>query len=277
MNGFAWSQFAAVSVSSLLVVVALQLGTFLVGRRIGRYNVVDVSWGLGFVLVALVAAIVGDGDGTRRWLVLVLVAVWGLRLSWHMHRKSAGKSEDPRYVEMLERSGGNSTPVVLRKIFATQGLAQWFVSLPLQVSAVSGPTTGIGTAILTLGVLAWTVGVVFESVGDRQLERFKADPDARSRVSGHRIMDSGLWAWTRHPNYFGDACVWWGLWLVAASVWPGAVTVVSPAVMTWFLAYATGARLLEKSMTERPGYRDYQERTSFFVPRPPRTPESKWS
>ncbi|MBP1160454.1 DUF1295 domain-containing protein [Rhodococcus sp. PvR099] len=265
MNATGPAGFAAVSVTGLLVLVLLQAATFAIGRRIGRYNVVDVSWGLGFVLVAVVAATVGGGDVTRRVLLVLLVAVWGLRLSWHMHVKSRGRGEDPRYEELLARSAGSRTVVVIRKIFLTQGAAQWFVSLPLQLSAVLGATHGPGVAVLGLGAAVWVVGFVFEAVGDSQLERFKAEPANRGRV-----MDVGLWAWTRHPNYFGDACVWWGLWLVAASVWPGPLTIASPVLMTYFLVYATGARLLEKSMSQRPGYAEYQARTGFFVPRPPR-------
>lgn len=265
MNGFDWSQFLAVSAASLLVLAVLHTLTFLVGRRIGRYNVVDVAWGLGFVLVAMVAAALGEGDGLRRWLFVVLVGIWGLRLSWHMHVKSAGKGEDPRYTELLERAGGTSARVVIRKIFLTQGLSQWFVSLPLQVSAVLGPASGVGAVTVVAGVVVAAAGVAFEAVGDHQLRTFKDDPSNKGR-----IMDVGLWAWTRHPNYFGDACVWWGLWLIAASVWPGALTVLSPVAMTYFLVYATGARLLEKSMSQRPGYAEYQQRTGYFVPRPPK-------
>ncbi|AOW94131.1 hypothetical protein BFN03_19510 [Rhodococcus sp. WMMA185] len=265
MNGFDWSNFAVISLASLLVLALLQAATYLIGRRIRRYNVVDVSWGLGFVLVALIAAVLGEGDGLRRWLIFVLVAIWGLRLTWHMYAKSAGKGEDPRYVAMLERAGGDSPTTVIRKIFATQGLSQWFVSLPLQVSAVVGATSGLGTVVATIGVALWAVGLVFESVGDHQLRQFKADPS-----NSGKIMDSGLWAWTRHPNYFGDFCVWWGLWLISASVWPGVLTVLSPLAMTYFLVYTTGARLLEKSMSRRPGYPEYQQRTSYFLPRPPK-------
>ena len=119
--------------------------------------------------------------------------------------------------------------------------------------------------VALLGVALWLLGVVFESVGDAQLRRFKADSGNRGKV-----MDQGLWAWTRHPNYFGDAAVWWGLYLVAASAWPGVLTVLSPVVMTYFLVFATGARLLEKEMATRPGYPAYQGRTSYFLPRPPK-------
>ncbi len=257
--------FLVITAVSVVFLAVLQGVTMAIGHRIGRYNVVDVAWGLGFVGVAWLALTLGPGDPTRRWLLAVLVGIWGLRLSWHMHVKSAGKGEDPRYTDLLARSGGNNPNVVARKIFATQGAAQWFVSLPIQVSAVTGPTTGVWTAVLVAGIVAWILGFGFEAIGDAQLRRFKADPGNRGRV-----MDRGLWSWTRHPNYFGDSCVWWGLWLIAASSWPGVLTVASPVLMTWFLVYATGARLLEQSMSTRPGYPEYQRRTSYFLPRPSR-------
>jgi len=214
------------------------------------------------VLVALVAAVVGDGAAWRRVALVVVVALWGLRLAWHMHRRNAGKGEDPRYAEMLGSEQGNPTWVAIRKVYAVQGLAVWFVSLPIQVSAAAA--RGL-PAVAVVGLLLWALGVVFEGVGDHQLARFKADPANK----GH-VMDRGLWSWTRHPNYFGDASVWWGIWLVAASAWPGAITVLSPVAMTYFLVFATGARLLERHMAERPGYAAYQARTSYFLPRPPR-------
>jgi steroid 5-alpha reductase family enzyme len=260
---FDLSNFVAVTSISLLVLVVLMALTAWAGHRAGRVSVVDTTWGIGFVVVAQVAAVVGSGVPWRRVLLLVLVGAWGLRLAWHMHRRNAGKGEDPRYEAMLAREGGNRTLVAIRKVYAVQGLALWFVSLPVQVSAAAGK--GVMTVVV-VGVVLWLVGVVFEAVGDAQLARFKADPATKGRV-----MDRGLWAWTRHPNYFGDACVWWGLYLVAASAWPGVLTVLSPVAMTYFLVFATGARLLEQHMAQRPGYAAYQQRTSYFLPRPPRT------
>ncbi|WP_067691067.1 DUF1295 domain-containing protein [Nocardia jejuensis] len=262
MNGY-WG-FLAIAVLSLLALGVLQLATFAIARRIGRYNIVDVTWGLGFAVVALVGAVFGGGALDRRLLLLAVVSVWAVRLSVHMHQKSAGHGEDPRYTELLERHG-NTPGVALRRIFLTQGAAQWVISLPIQVSAIAGPTTSPGRYALTAGVLVWLVGVIFEAVGDLQLRRFRADPANRGT-----IMDRGLWAWTRHPNYFGDFCVWWGIWLIAASAWPGVLTVISPLLMAYVLIQGTGARLLERVMGERPGYREYQQRTSYFFPSPPR-------
>jgi len=162
--------------------------------------------------------------------------------------------------------GDFSAGHVLRKVFVVQAAATWFVSLPLQVSAVLGPTPALLRPVLIAGVVLWAVGVLFEAVGDHQLRRLKADP-ANKGV----IMDRGLWGWTRHPNYFGDACVWWGLWLASVAAWVSLLTVLSPVLMTYFLVYATGAKLTEKYMRNRPGFAEYRSRTSFFVPMPPRS------
>ena len=255
--------FAVLSATSLAALIIVFGATFLIGRRIGRYNVVDVTWGLSFVVVAAIAAALGNGDLTRRLLLLVLVAVWGLRLAWHLTVKLKGKGEDPRYRAHLK--GDFSTTTVLRKIFVVQCATAWFVSLPLQLSTTSGPTPAALLPALGVGVALWLVGLTFEAVGDRQLKVFKADPANKGR-----IMDRGLWSWTRHPNYFGDACVWWGLWLTTLNGWPALATVLSPVLMTYFLVYATGARVAEKHMSDRPGFREYCSRTAFFIPRAPR-------
>jgi steroid 5-alpha reductase family enzyme len=256
------TNFLAVTAFSFGAVVLLMAATAWEGRRQGRVSVVDTTWGLGFVVVAAVAGVVGDGTGWRRLVLFVVVALWGLRLAGHMHRRNSGKGEDPRYVELLSKEDGNPTLVAVRKVYAVQGLAVWFVSLPIQVSAASG--RGV-VGVVVVGLVLWVLGIAFEALGDRQLREFKAHPANQGKV-----MDRGLWSWTRHPNYFGDACVWWGIWLVAASAWPGVLTLFSPLAMTYFLVFATGARLLERHLGQRPGYAAYQQRTSYFLPRPPR-------
>ena len=248
---------SAVTAAAVMAVTAWLAG------RAGRVSVVDTAWGIGLTLVALVSAAVavlcGQGDESRSWLLVALVAVWGLRLSWHMHRRNAGKGEDPRYAEML---AGSSRRQRFVKVWLMQGAAICLVSLPVQVAAVT--EKGPGWACLA-GLALWLLGVVFEAVGDRQLARFKADPANRGR-----IMDRGLWSWSRHPNYFGDACVWWGIWLVSLSTWWSLLTVVAPVAMTYFLVSVTGARLLERHMAGRPGWAEYAARTSMFVPQPPK-------
>ncbi|GAB2534743.1 DUF1295 domain-containing protein [Nocardia heshunensis] len=264
-----WDAALRVSLLSALVLMVLQVGTYLVGRRAGRYNVVDVIWGVGFALVAAVALVVGDGSMLRRVVLFLLVLIWGTRLSWHLARRTSGHGEDPRYSALLDRHG-RSPGVVFVRIFLTQAVAQWVISLPIQVSAAAGETRGLAWWVFAAGVIGWIVGVLFEAVGDYQLARFKDDPANR----GH-IMDRGLWAWTRHPNYFGDFCVWWGLWLIAASAWPGVLTVFAPVIMSYVLIRGTGARLLELVMRSRPGYAEYQSRTAYFFPRPPSSSPKK--
>jgi steroid 5-alpha reductase family enzyme len=256
--------FVVVAAAALAAVVVVHSATFFIARRVGRYNVVDIAWSIGFVAVAAVAAAVGSGDPIRRVLLLALTSVWGLRLAGFLFVKTKGKGEDPRYRDLLR--GDFSAATVIRKVFIVQAAATWFISLPLQLSAVLGPTPPVLLPVTITGVLLWVIGLTFEAVGDHQLRAFKADP-ANKGV----IMDRGLWAWTRHPNYFGDAAVWWGLWLTAVAGWVSILTVFSPLLMTYFLVYATGGRLTEKYMRNRPGFNEYCSRTPFFVPRPPRT------
>lgn len=257
---FWWSLAASVA-----VVVALLALTLAVALRVGRHSVIDVAWGLGFTLVALVSYLLSDGDPLRRLLALALTALWGIRLAVHIGRRNVGEGEDPRYEQMLARAPGSRTRYALRMVYLTQGAILLFVSLPVQV-AMSGtePPGWIAWA----GVAVWLVGFAFEAVGDQQLARFRADPGNRGKV-----LETGLWRYTRHPNYFGDACVWWGLFLIAADQWPGVLTVLSPLLMTYFLAGKTGKPLMESRLSSsRPGYADYVRRTSGFIPLPPRTP-----
>ncbi len=270
------SLIVLVLVLGAATVVAVMALTAVRAQQLGKVAVVDVAWGSGFVVVALVSALVGQlaGDDSggatfQRWLVVVLVAAWGLRLAWHVRGRALGShggKEDPRYAEML---GGSLEEVGLgtavRRVFLVQGVAMWLVSLPVMVGA------GLDLHLwpfLVLGVVVWAVGLGFEAVGDRQLNEFMAQP----REERPSVMDRGLWGWTRHPNYFGDACVWWGLWLTAglASGWlAGLATVVAPVAMTLFIRNVTGAKLLEKKMSQREGWDEYAARVPMFFPRPP--------
>ncbi|GAA1477224.1 DUF1295 domain-containing protein [Nocardioides aestuarii] len=253
--------FLTVSATTLAVVVLLMVLTAIWSRVVGRVSVIDVTWGSAFVVVAVVCALFA-GDW-RSWLLVALTGVWGGRLAWHILKRSHGAGEDPRYEELLD-GGGFGTAV--RKVFLVQGLAIWLISLPLQAAAVVDVWA---VWIVGLGVVVWAVGLYFEVVGDAQLAAYKARPKGEKPP----VMDQGLWGWTRHPNYFGDACLWWGLWLVGglASGWlPGLLTVVAPIAMTFFIRNVTGAKLLEKTMSTRPGWDEYAARVPLFFPRPPR-------
>ena len=184
-------------------------------------------------------------------------------------RLRAHEGEDRRYEEVLGRGGTARTRYAITHVYLPQGLTQWFISLPVQVamfqrSDVSG-FSGL-SALGVLGVALWTAGFLFETIGDHQLARFQRDPS-----SSRRVLDTGLWRYTRHPNYFGDACVWWGLSLIAFAHWPGIVTIASPVLMTYLLTRGTGANMLERTIGDRrPGYAEYVRRTSGFVPMPPK-------
>lgn len=258
---------------ALTVVVTMGV-TALVARRLDRVAVVDIAWGAGFAVVALVTAgmaqVLGHGTAWRRWLVAAMVVTWGLRLAWHLRRRAGGEhrgAEDPRYTAML---GGSLSevglPTVVRRVFAVQGAALWFVAIPVMTGAL---LTASWWPAVVAGVLVWAVGLVFEVVGDAQLAAHKRLP----RDERPQVLDTGLWRYTRHPNYFGDALVWWGVWLAAGvgSSWVAALaTVACPALMTLVLVRVTGARLLERTMMTRPGYPEYAARTSMFIPLPPR-------
>lgn len=265
MTPYPWADLgASLPWAALGVVVALG-ATFVVALRVGRHAVVDVTWGLGFAVIAVVSFVTsaGAGDGLRRSLLLLMTVVWGVRLGLHIGRRARGEDEDPRYEALLARSGGNRNLVALRKVYLVQGALMFLVSLPVQVGMFAPGPIGWLTWV---GVAVWSVGLLFEAVGDAQLEAFRSDPENKGRV-----LDTGLWRYTRHPNYFGDACVWWGIFLVAAQAWPGALTVLAPLVMTYLLANGSGKPLLEKDMSaRRPAYVDYVRRTSGFIPLPPR-------
>ncbi|WP_338037720.1 DUF1295 domain-containing protein [Nocardioides zeae] len=271
----------AALVAAAVTVTVLMTATALVARRVGRLAVVDVVWGAGFVLVAVVAAVVasvvdagGGGTVAQRWLVVLLVAVWGGRLAWHIRSRAHGllgpgetPPEDPRYAALME---GKPFSYAVTRVFVTQGVAMFVVALPVVVGvAVAVPASSWHRWPIVVGLVVFAVGLAFEAVGDAQLAAYKEVPKAERPP----VLATGLWAWTRHPNYFGDATVWWGLWLVGGlgSGWvAGLATLVAPVAMTYSLAFATGARLLEREMMQRPGYPEYAARTSMFVPRPPR-------
>lgn len=257
---------------SVIAAAAVMTATALVARRQGRVAVVDVAWGAAFGVAALACgagASAGDaGSGPRTWLLVALVVAWGGRLAWHIGRRTARHTgEDPRYEELL---GGPLREVgmgrAVRKVFALQGAIVPVIALPVSVGIASDVRWW---PVVALGVLLWAVGLVFEAVGDAQLAAYRSRPRERRPP----VLDTGLWAWTRHPNYFGDACVWWGLWLAGglASGWvAGLATLVAPIAMTWFLTSVTGATLLEETMMRRPGYAAYAARTPRLLPRPPR-------
>ena len=252
-----------------LVILGVMLTTWAMSVSLRDASIVDPVWGLGFVIVAVAAAAQrGFALAPLEWALVGMTGVWGLRLFLYLlWRKRREPEEDRRYGAMREHWGDRFWWVSLFTVFLLQGVIMWVIALPLQLALRSGAEgPGPSAMLFLVAVCLWAVGVFFESVGDWQLAAFKAAPENRGRV-----LDTGLWRYTRHPNYFGDFCVWWGLWgasvLLGAPLW----TLVCPAAMSVLLMRVSGVTLTESTITaRRPEYADYQRRTSPFFPRPPR-------
>lgn len=251
--------------TSLAAVLLALFMLWLLSLPLRNASIVDPFWGTGFVLVTWLTWWLSTASPPRSWWLLGMITAWGTRLSLHLLIRNCGHGEDRRYVAMRRFHGERFWWVSLGTVFLLQGVILWVVALPPLVSLTFARSTSFNLCD-GLGVALWAGGLLFESVGDWQLARFKAAPANQGRV-----MDRGLWRYTRHPNYFGDACVWWGVYLVAAaggSSW----TIFSPLLMTILLMKVSGVTLLEHDITERrPDYAAYQARTSAFIPWPPRS------
>jgi steroid 5-alpha reductase family enzyme len=228
-------------------------------------SIVDVCWGLGFVVIAWTTAATGPWSLTpRAWMLACLVTAWGVRLSLHILRRNWGRGEDYRYRGWREQAGPAWWWRSYFKVFLLQGAIMWMVAAPLVAVIGLAPPGSLGWVDLAAAAV-WAAGLSFEAIGDWQLARFKADPANKGRV-----MSAGVWRYTRHPNYFGDSLVWWGHFLVAAAAgawW----TLFSPMLMTYLLVRVSGVSLLETALREsKPGYLDYIRSTSAFLPMPPR-------
>jgi steroid 5-alpha reductase family enzyme len=251
--------------SAAVAVVVLMIAAWIVSLVRHDAGIADIAWGIGLLAVTVVAALVGDGDPDRSYLLVALVAIWALRLSGHIWWRSRGGGEDRRY-EAMRRSGGANFPArSLVTVFGLQGLLMWIVSLPVQLAMTPATPHGV-SALAVVGTGVWGLGLFFESVGDAQLARFRANPE-----NSGEVMDRGLWRLSRHPNYFGDLCIWWGLFLVAAETTDARYGIVGPIVMSALIMKVSGVPLLERSISERrPGYTEYAARTRALFPGPRR-------
>lgn len=256
---------------NLAVLMAAMVALWGVSVAIRDVSFIDAVWAYAMVALAWFSAWriwPGAGEGGPQplgWLLLLLTTLWGLRLGTHLLLRWRRLGRDPRYERILggamEKNGWSFAFASLVIIFLLQGPLLWFVSLPAQAGILADADRGIGPLAWAGAVLA-LAGVAFETIGDAQLEAFRKDPASKGQV-----MDKGLWCTTRHPNYFGDACAWWGIWLVSASTGVGLWTILSPILLTWMLMKWSGVPILEKGLNKtRPGYADYVVRTSGFVP-----------
>jgi len=227
-------------------------------------SIVDIFWGLGFIAIVWFGLALADGSLPRKLLVYSLTTIWGLRLALHIGIRNWGKPEDFRYAAWRQESGKNWWWFSFFKVFLLQGVLMWIVSVPL----LAAQTPAMPKALTWLdyfGASLWTFGLLFESISDLQLLRFKSKPENKGK-----LLTTGLWKYTRHPNYFGEAMLWWGYYLIAlaAGAW---WTVFSPILMTWLLLRVSGVAMLERTMKLKPGYEEYMQKTNAFFPGRPKS------
>lgn len=245
-----------------LYLTALMLLCWLISIALGKVSFVDGVWGAGFVLCVWVAAYSGNifATGERELILLALVSIWGLRLSGYLFRRFLSDGEDRRYTKLVNnRQGAAKHLYTFWAVFATQGIFIFILSLPLVLDMLDGPNPI--SLNVWIGLALWALGIFFEWLGDWQLSRFKSDP-----ANEKKVMDKGLWAWTRHPNYFGEACIWWGMWIITFDL----ATLFAPVLVTFLVLKLSGIPLAESGIEERrPGYAEYRRKTSSFFPLPP--------
>ncbi len=260
---------SSVLIGAAVTIACLMLASWSVSLLRRDASIVDIVWGLGFVVVAWAAKFVTGASGAGNWLLLMMVTVWGLRLAGYLAKRNLGNGEDFRYRAMRRKHGERFAIVSLYSVFGLQGALMFVVSLPVTLGQ-RDTNAGAGFVVL-LGFIVWAIGAYFEVVGDAQLARFKRDPR-----NTDQIMDQGLWGLTRHPNYFGDCLVWWGLAIVGATQGAGPWAFLGAVVMTVLLVRVSGAALLDRLLAKRkPGYAEYMERTSGFIPMPRRSGQAR--
>lgn len=254
------------------IILGLALILWVIALQIGDVSFVDSYWGGGMALLALISWLRLDQPGPLATMIMAMAVIWGLRLALHIFLRWRREGEDKRYALILkkDREAGRFASAALVKVFLFQSFLLFIVSSPAQYGILTAGSLQLISGLAIIGFILWLIGMIFEILGDRQLAKFRADP-----TNAGKVLDTGLWRYTRHPNYFGDACVWWGIWIAAASAgwWVAAVTVIGPIFLTFTLTKWSGAPLLEGGMTRTrgPAYEAYKARTSGFVPWPPRT------
>lgn len=242
-----------------MVILASMVLLWLLSLALKNSSIVDIFWGMGFVMIAWLAFSLGQGYIPRKQLVAVLVTMWGVRLALHIFFRNWGKGEDFRYAKWREENGPRWWWVSFFQVFLLQGFLMWIISTPLIAAETSGFPVII-TPLDAIGVVVWMIGFLLEVLGDLQLMSFKQNPKNKGK-----LFTKGLWRFTRHPNYFGESVLWWGYYIIAlasGSWW----TIFSPILMTYLLLRVSGVAMLERTMKMKPGYEEYIRKTNAFLP-----------
>ena len=244
------------------VILSMMILLWLLSLVLKNASIVDIFWGAGFVVTNWVYFfLTPEGYPVRKLLISLLVTIWGLRLSMHILKRNWGKEEDYRYQSWRAQARNHWWWRSLFKVFILQGILMWIISAPL-LAAQYSPNPNQLTMVDYLAIVVWVIGFFFEAVGDWQLVRFRLNPDNKGK-----LLTSGVWKYTRHPNYFGDAAQWWGFFFLAISTFGGILTIFSPVIMTLLLRFVSGVTLLEKDLkTSKPGFEEYINTTNAFIP-----------
>src|SRR5215211_2324702 len=242
------------------VILGLMILLWYVSLALKNSSIVDIFWGIGFMVVTWPTfKLAPQGYLPRKQLIAAMVTIWGLRLAVHIGARNWGKPEDFRYAKWREQYGSSRWWISFFKVFLLQGVLMWVISAPIIAAQTSG-FPAILTPLDYIGFLLWVFGLLFESIGDYQLMHFKADPSNKGK-----LLATGLWKYTRHPNYFGEAVLWWGFYIIAlasGSWW----TIFSPIIMTFLLMRVSGVAMLERTLKTKPGYEEYMKKTNAFIP-----------
>jgi steroid 5-alpha reductase family enzyme len=246
--------------SSALVLLVYFLIFFIIGQIIKNNSIVDIGWGLGFVVLAIYNFLFSQYSSYRITILTLLVVIWGVRLSYHLAKRNLGKPEDYRYVDMRKRWGNNFPRLkAFLNVYMLQGILLYIIAQP--ILAVNNSSKEVLTYLDFIGLAIWTFGFIFEAIGDYELKVFKSDPSNKGRIIKH-----GLWKYTRHPNYFGEATMWWGIFFIALSAKFTLTIILSPVIITLLLMFVSGVPLLEKKYENNAEFKEYAKVTSKFVP-----------
>lgn len=252
--------FFQIYLLAFAAIMSMMTILWLISIKIRNVSIVDLFWGFGFVVAAAVYFIFTEGFETRKILLMTLVAIWGLRLSIYLAWRNLGKGEDFRYQKFRKDFGEHRYWwYSFFSVFLFQGVLMWLISVPL-LGAQFYPDESLGILDF-IGIAIWIIGFIFEAGGDMQLARFKANPANKGKV-----LNTGFWHYTRHPNYFGDAAVWFGYALICLSA-GSYIPVLGSVLMTALIIKVSGVALLEKTLNNsKPGYQEYVRKTSAFIP-----------
>ena len=257
-------------ITSTLIAVFIFFNLFFLIAQLKKNNgLADIAWGMGYVLVAWMIIITDQLTDFHQWMIVILVTIWGIRLFLHIGIRNWSKPEDYRYVNMRKKWQNHLYIKAYVYVFMLQMIFLLIIATPIIMSGYTSfdHNNVFAIMILIVGVLFWLIGFYFEVLGDHQLNLFKKNPDNKGK-----LLTTGLWKYTRHPNYFGEALMWWGIWIIGMSSlsWQALFTIISPIFITYLLRYVSGVPLLEKKYKDRQDFIEYAKKTSVFFPLPPK-------